>query len=88
MIDFLQYAGALLGVLGAIFVASKTRKWRFFAFNLWLASNILLIGYYIHLHAWGLIGMGSFYFATACLGWWNNRETPDGDSKSTSPRIC
>ena len=80
MIPFLQYAGAVLGVLGAILVASKTRKLRFIAFNLWLASNVLLIGYYIHLHAWGLIGMGSVYFATSCLGWWNNRKGTDAAS--------
>jgi hypothetical protein len=69
-----QYIGATLGVLGALLVASKTRKHRFIAFNLWIFSNISLIVYYINLQAWGLIGMGSFYTATAVLGWWNNRK--------------
>jgi hypothetical protein len=74
MIDLLQWPGMVLGLLGAVLVASGQARVRRAGFAVWLVSNGCWIVWALHAQAWGLLGMQVFFSVTSVMGWWNNRE--------------
>jgi len=67
-----QYVGAILGVLGAFFVAMPYRQARFYAFNMWTVSNVALIVVFVQSHQWPLFAMQMIFLGTSIMGVYNN----------------
>lgn len=63
----LEWAGALLGVGGSYLLAENRPASRY-AWPLWIASNLCLIGYFISLASWGVLGMQLFYLHSSVRG--------------------
>jgi hypothetical protein len=74
---FLQYTGAILGVLGSLLVTSRDQGRRLSAFQLWFVSNTCLIAYFVYTKQWGLLGMNFVYLCTTIVGLYNNRPRKD-----------
>lgn len=77
VLTFLQYAGAILGVLGSLLVTSRDQGRRLSAFQLWFVSNVCLITYFVITKQWGLMGMNFVYLCTTIVGLYNNRPRKD-----------
>lgn len=69
MIDLLQWAGCLTGVLGAALLAARTRLsgWGFVAY---LLSNCFWIAYALATAAPGLLVMQCAFMLTSLVGVW------------------
>lgn len=67
-VDFLQYPGAILGLLGAVLVAQDSAESRRIGFGLWMLSNAFLIAFACAVGAWALVGMYACYAATSAWG--------------------
>lgn len=65
----LEYAAALLGVLGALLLAVKSR-WSGLAFVLWLASNALWIAFGLQGAHWGVALQNAAFSITSVIGIW------------------
>lgn len=76
MMELLQWPGAFLGLLGAVFVSRDSRRSRRWGFALWIASNVFLIAFAVHAQAWALLAMYICYAATSIVGVRNNRNSP------------
>ena len=74
MIDLLQWIGAILGMLGAPLVASRSSRVRCSGFGVWIGSNVALISWASITGAWGLVAMQAFFCWSSWRGWMNNRK--------------
>src|SRR5580658_5984605 len=66
----LEYLGSLLGVLGAFLITSLIPRTRWWAFIIWLISDVAWIVYGVSTGQYGLVGQFSVYCGTCLLGWW------------------
>jgi len=64
-----EYTAALLGVLGALLLALKTR-WSGWSFVLWLASNALWIAFGLQGRHWGVVAQNAAFSVTSVIGIW------------------
>ena len=71
-LDFLQYTGSTLAVLGACYVSSSWQSRRQTGFMLWTCSNILLLGWAGRQSLWGLVAMYAIFLVTCIKGWFTN----------------
>lgn len=62
-----EYAGAALGILGALLLAVKSR-YSGWAFVLWLASNVLWIIFGARGPHWGLVLQNLVFSITSMIG--------------------
>lgn len=62
-----EYAAALLGVLGALLLAVKSR-WSGWAFVLWLGSNMLWVIFGARGAHWGLVLQNLAFTITSWIG--------------------
>lgn len=67
--DELQWTGAVLGALGALALALRTRASRW-GWVLFLASNGFWIAFALRIDARGLVAMQLVFTATSLLGLW------------------
>lgn len=67
--QWIEYAAAVLGVLGALLLAVKSR-WSGWAFVLWLASNALWIAFGLQGAHWGVALQNLAFTVTSCIGIW------------------
>ncbi|MBS0414390.1 MAG: hypothetical protein JSR68_08455 [Proteobacteria bacterium] len=65
----IEYAAALLGVLGALLLAVKSR-WSGWAFVLWLGSNMLWVIFGARGAHWGLVLQNAAFTVTSLAGIW------------------
>lgn len=67
MIDFLEWAGSITGLIGAFLLATNTRvsKYGWLAF---LAANFAMIGFAIGIERYGLLLQQLGFLATSVLG--------------------
>ncbi len=70
--DVFQVAGAALGIIGSILVASLSSNIRCVAFTCWIISNVLIGTVYVVNHMWPLFFMVCVYTLTSSLGLINN----------------
>lgn len=64
-----EWAGAVLGVLGAILVASNTRASPL-GFPVYLVSNLCLVAFGVLNGHWGVVVMNTLFMATSIFGIW------------------
>jgi hypothetical protein len=69
MVEATSVLAAILAVAGSLLLAVKhsTSKW---AWLLWVASNVLWIGWAWHEKQWALLGQQLVFMATSLLGTW------------------
>jgi hypothetical protein len=67
---FLEYVGSILGILGGFLVTSLQPRTRWWAFILWLISDVLWVTYAILTHQYGLMGQYLIFGGTSFLGWY------------------
>ena len=67
MIDFLEWAGSLSGLVGAFLLATHTRFSRY-GWLAFLAANLALIGFAIGIDRYGLLAQQVGFTATTLLG--------------------
>lgn len=77
-LTYLEYPGAVLGLVGAFLVASQQASRRRTGFACWIGSNIALVLVFFTSGLWALVAMQTVYLATSGMGWWNNRENRHG----------
>jgi len=67
MVDLLEWAGTLCGLMGALLLATHTRfsRYGWFAF---LAANITMIGFAIGIQRYGLLTQNLGFMGTSLLG--------------------
>lgn len=70
------------GATGAWLVGSQRRSRRFAGFALFLASNVLWLGWSIHGHEWEVLAQTVIFTVTSVRGLWLNRRSPDGPAAS------
>jgi membrane associated rhomboid family serine protease len=75
--SILQAAGAVAGIVGAVFVAGQSRHSRRIGFATWIVSNSCWIVSGILTRNPFLVVMFGFYFLTAVIGVVNN-DRPEG----------
>ena len=63
----LEWTGALLGLLGALLLATHTRVSRY-GWYAFLAANVAMIGFAVGIDAHGLLVQQIGFFGTSCLG--------------------
>lgn len=73
-LHFLEYLGSLLGVLGGFLVTSLTPRTRWWAFIVWLISDVVWIVYGCITGQYGLCIQYVVYSGTSGLGWWRLNE--------------
>lgn len=66
--DLIQYAGGVLGLMGAFLVSGASATQRGIGFSLLIASNAFLIAWAINAQAFGLLAMYMVYSATSVIG--------------------
>lgn len=66
-LPYLEWAGSLLGLLGAFLVARNDR-WSGYGFIAFLASNVFLIGFALLAEKFGLLTMQLGFTVTSALG--------------------
>lgn len=71
--EFLQWPGAVLGLIGALLVSQPEVARRRTGFSVWIVSNTMLIGYAVYAHAWALVGLYVLYGLTSIMGWKNSK---------------
>ncbi len=69
MTDFLQYIGAITGMIGALLMALNIPASRF-AYVAYMASNMAWLGYGYFAVVPGLVMMQSVFFVTTLIGLW------------------
>jgi hypothetical protein len=69
-----QWAGAILGILGAWWVASQTPRTRYWGFACFTSSNIVLIVAFLCMSAWPLLAMQAIFLITSLRGMMTNRS--------------
>ncbi len=67
MIDFLEWAGSLLGLLGALLLATHTRVSRY-GWLAFLVANFAMIGFAFGIGRYGLLVQQLGFTATSLLG--------------------
>jgi hypothetical protein len=67
MIDFLEWAGSLSGLAGAFLLATHSRISRY-GWLTFLASNIVMIGFALSIHRYGLFIQQIGFMGTTLLG--------------------
>jgi hypothetical protein len=67
VIDYLEWIGAISGLLGAFLLATHTHISRY-GWVAFLAANIALIGFAIGIERYGLLLQQSGFMATSLLG--------------------
>lgn len=67
MIDFLEWAGSLSGLLGAFLLATHTRVSRY-GWLAFLAANVTMIGFALGIGRYGLLVQQLGFMATSLLG--------------------
>ena len=86
--QMLEWSGSALSSLGAFLLATHTRgsRYRWVAF---MAANIVLIGFFIGTHMYGLVLMPVAFLATSILGiyrsgllsaWWPRKAAAPGET--------
>lgn len=65
--ETIEYVGSALGMVGACTNALGS-GWGRFTWPIWLASNVMLLGYTGVRHEWGLCAMQAFYTFTTLTG--------------------
>ena len=74
ILTFLQWPGAILGLIGACLVASQRWQTRRIGFACWIGSNVALILFFIDSSMWSLTAMQAVYFITSIRGFLNSWE--------------
>jgi nicotinamide riboside transporter PnuC len=64
-----EWAGSILGLLGAFLLATNSRfsRWGWMAF---LGANLAMISFALQIQAHGLLLQQLGFTATSCLGWY------------------
>lgn len=68
----LEWAGALLGLLGAFLLATNSHVSRY-GWYAFLGANVAMIGFAIDIDAQGLLVQQIGFFGTSCLGLYRTR---------------
>jgi nicotinamide riboside transporter PnuC len=76
-IDWFQFIGALVGIMGAYEVGSEKRSDRFLGFIFFAISNVSLIAWGIQQEAYWFITMQYCFAATTARGLWQTRPSKD-----------
>jgi len=66
----LEYLGSALGIFGGFLVTSLRPRTRWWAFIVWLLSDLVWIIYGILTHQYALMGQYIIYSGTSFLGWY------------------
>lgn len=67
MLSVFEWAGSLLGLLGAFLLATNSRVSRY-GWLAFLAANVAMIGFAVGIHAHGLLLQQFGFLGTSCLG--------------------
>ncbi|VVE36189.1 nicotinamide mononucleotide transporter [Pandoraea terrigena] len=67
MLHFLEWAGAVLGVIGSYLLA-ENRAFSRYAWPIWIGSNACLIAYFASIHSWGVLAMQAIYLLSSVRG--------------------
>ncbi|MBB5546690.1 nicotinamide mononucleotide transporter [Paraburkholderia fungorum] len=67
MLHVLEWAGAVLGVIGSYLLA-ENRSFSRYAWPIWIGSNACLIAYFVAIHSWGVLAMQSIYLLSSIRG--------------------
>lgn len=67
MLHFLEWSGAVLGVIGSYLLA-ENRSFSRYAWPIWVGSNVCLIAYFVSIHSWGVLAMQATYLPSSIRG--------------------
>jgi len=73
LVHWCQWTGAILGILGAWWVASQTPRTRYWGFACFTSSNMVLIAAFLCMSAWPLLAMQAIFLITSLRGMMTNR---------------
>jgi hypothetical protein len=68
----LSALGAILGILGSLFICWHSNEARLVGFTLFLYSNMFLLWFHITMRNWWCIGMQSVFLITSLIGIYSN----------------
>lgn len=64
----LEWTGSVLGMIGALLLATYHRRYAKFGWLAFLLANFSVIGFSYMKEAYGLLTQQSFFVVTSCLG--------------------